>query len=265
MKTVFLLFVLLINVCRASSDSPEVTSEQLIDQLREIDTPTVGLHPTAWTSKFLALSDDPTFQGGVLGSVKPVVFPAMRELVRRGVAALPALLAHLDDARPTKLTIKEEGVISWARISNGYNNRPLRGTQSTPYIERPLDLPYQVRVGDVCLVILGQITNRPQVGVRYQPTGGVAISSPVVFPDIAKEAREDWRNTTAGDLCALLLSDISESKFDSEEEGALERIRFYFPERLAEAKELMKKKANQALLPTPTSVTDRAAHAPRQP
>lgn len=236
---------------RAEKDLHSKTCAQLIDDLQNLESPTAGLHPTAWVSQFLVEDSEPQFAGGVIGSQRPVVFAPMRELVVRGAAAIPALLRHLDDARPTKLEIKEEGPISWARICNGYNNRPLRGQTTYKNVEESLELPYRVLVGDVCLVVLGQITNRPQVGVRYKPSGGVLISSPVKFPEIVSCAREDWKNTSADDLCALLLDDIPQSKFEQEADGAIRRIRFYFPEKLSEALEAQKKKAKR---PEPMSV-----------
>jgi hypothetical protein len=249
---ILLLFLLLFSLSAgASEDLKSQTCAQLIDDLQNLESPTAGLHPTAWVGQFLAEESDPQFAGGIIGSRRPVVFAPMRELVVRGVAAIPELLRHLDDARPTKLEIKEEGHISWAHICNGYNNRPLRGQTTYKNIEESVELPYRVLVGDVCLVILGQITNRPQIGVRYKPSGGVLISSPVKYPEIVSCAREDWKDASPAALCALLLDDIPQSKFQDEEEGAIRRIKFYFPARLPEALAAQKKKANQ--VPEPTS------------
>ncbi len=249
---ILLLFLLLFSLsARAGEDLTSKTCAQLIDDLQNLESPTAGLHPTAWVGQFLAEESDPQFSGGIIGSQRPVVFAPMRELVVRGVAAIPELLRHLEDARPTKLEIKEEGHISWARICNDYNNRPLRGRPPYKYVEESLELPYRVLVGDVCLVVLGQITNRPQIGVRYKPSGGVLISSAVRFPEIAECARSDWKDISPADLSALLLDDIPQSKFEDEEEGAIRRIKFYFPTRLPEALEAQKKKPNQ--VPEPTS------------
>src|SRR5208283_1632083 len=88
------------------NDLSDRSNEQLIDALTEIDKPVLGIHPTAWASGFLADNENPKFRGGVLGSEKPTVVPAMCELVRRGVEAMPTLLARLDDKRPTKLKVR---------------------------------------------------------------------------------------------------------------------------------------------------------------
>jgi hypothetical protein len=255
MRILLLSVLFLLPSLRAESDLRSKTCAQLIDDLQNLESPTAGLHPTAWVSQFLAQETEPQFGGGIIGSQRPVVFAPMRELVVRGAAAIPEILRHLDDARPTKLEIKEENHISWAQICNDYNNRPLRGRPPYKYIEASLGLPYRVLVGDVCLVILGQITNRPQVGVRYKPSGGVLISSPIRFPEIVACAREDWKGFSAADLCALLLDDIPQSKFEQEEDGAMRRIRFYFPEKLSEAIEAQKLKADKDLEGTPEKST----------
>jgi hypothetical protein len=265
MRILLVFLLLLLPSLRAESDLRSKTCAQLIDDLQNLESPTAGLHPTAWVSQFLAEETEPQFGGGIIGSQRPVVFAPMRELVVRGAAAIPEILRHLDDARPTKLEIREENHISWARICNAYNNRPLRGRTTYKNIEESLELPYRVLVGDVCLVILGQITNRPQVGVRYKPSGGVLISSPVKFPEIVACAREDWKDFSAADLCALLLDDIPQSKFEQEEDGAVRRIRFYFPGRISEAIDAQKRKANRTSETMPPAVTPAAAQPARQP
>jgi hypothetical protein len=40
-------------------------------------------------------------------------------------------------------------------------------------------LPYTVKVGDVCFALIGQIVGRQLLPIRYQPTGGMIINSPV--------------------------------------------------------------------------------------
>src|SRR5205823_9556613 len=75
----------------------------LIDQLRDVTDEGVGTHSTALAIGFIAVNEEPQFGGGVIGSRRPVTHPAQRELVRLGVAALPDLLNHVSDPRPTGL------------------------------------------------------------------------------------------------------------------------------------------------------------------
>src|SRR5262245_58561140 len=85
--------------------SGDPAAERLIDQLTQIDSQAAGLHSTAWVRTFIAEDKPAEFAGGVLGSTAPKTFPQMQELVRRGVSAMPSLIEHLDDKRPTKLTV----------------------------------------------------------------------------------------------------------------------------------------------------------------
>jgi hypothetical protein len=86
-----------------AQDLPSVATEDLIAKLQDESNQGIGTHTTAWASGFMAINDEPKFNGGIMGSAKPVVSPVMRELVRRGTAALPLLIDHLSDARPTKI------------------------------------------------------------------------------------------------------------------------------------------------------------------
>jgi len=45
-----------------------------------------------------------------------------------------------------------------------------------------LPLIYTVKVGDVCYAIIGQIVNRSLMAVRYQPSAGLVINSPIEMP-----------------------------------------------------------------------------------
>jgi hypothetical protein len=88
-----------------AEDLSAVSTEQLIDRLVQIDSAGPGLHPSASVGGFIGDDTATRFAGGVIGSAPPVVSPPMRELVRRGVAALRPLIAHLRDSRPTKLRV----------------------------------------------------------------------------------------------------------------------------------------------------------------
>ena len=81
---------------------------ELIDDLVNIDAQAPGLHSTALFSAFIADNSPAEFEEGIIGSAAPKSFPQMTELVRRGVSSLPLLIKHLDDKRPTKLTVGGE-------------------------------------------------------------------------------------------------------------------------------------------------------------
>ena len=73
-------------------EQESLSTEELITKLTEESNQGIGSDATAWASGFLAIDDEPRFNGGILGSAKPVASPAMRELVRRGLGR--ATLAH---------------------------------------------------------------------------------------------------------------------------------------------------------------------------
>src|SRR5262245_55430573 len=101
-----LLSALVLATPRAQEiDYSRASVEQLIDDLVLISTPAPGIDGGALYSTFIADDSPPKFMVGVLGVPPPTIAPQMRELVRRGVSALPALIRHLTDNRPTKLTV----------------------------------------------------------------------------------------------------------------------------------------------------------------
>jgi hypothetical protein len=59
-------------------------------------------------------------------------------------------------------------------------------------VEKSFDGRYTVKVGDVCYVLIGQIVNRQLVAVRYQPTAGLIVNSPIEVPPLAEKVKNDW-------------------------------------------------------------------------
>jgi hypothetical protein len=91
-----------------SADYSQSSVTQLIDDLTQIDSQSPGINSATIYEGFIADNTPGSFQGGVLGVAPPKVPPQMSELVRRGPHALPELLKHLDDRRPTKLGVGEQ-------------------------------------------------------------------------------------------------------------------------------------------------------------
>jgi hypothetical protein len=87
------------------SDYSRKSVTELIDDLPQIDSQSPGINSAAIYEGFIVDNSPGSFQGGVLGVVPPKVPPQMSELVRRGPAALPELIKHLDDKRATKLEV----------------------------------------------------------------------------------------------------------------------------------------------------------------
>jgi hypothetical protein len=107
-------------------------------------------------------------------------------------------------------------------------------------MEKSFSGRYTVKVGDVCYVLIGQIVNRQLLAVRYQPSAGLVVNSPIEAPVLAEKVREDWGHADVETLRASLLADIraaSHPRGISRAEyterfvnPALERLRQYFPD-----------------------------------
>lgn len=91
---------------------------------------------------------------------------------------------------------------------------------------------YNLTVGDMCLVAVGQITNRPYPAARYQPTGLTYISSSAHDPEIAKAVRSVWlKKAYRRQLFDSLMIDFH-TRGDSGrlQLGAATRLVYYFPD-----------------------------------
>ena len=138
----------------------------------------------------------------------------LTKLVDQGPNALPYLLNSLDDKTPTKLTIEHSG---------GFGSMWYDGDDGT----RNSITEYTVTVGDLCYVIIGQITNRPYVAVRYQPTACIVIHSPSQDNKLADEIRKRWNSSEPVQmLWESLNEDVSDPHLQA---GAIVRLGHYFP------------------------------------
>src|SRR5262249_25418204 len=107
----------------------------------------------------------------------------------------------------------------------------------------PLGGRYTYRVGDICLLALGEIVNRYYDLVRYQATAMYIVNSPVEDQKLCQQMRSIWsRQDSAKTLFESLLLDYSSdgvlngkapaglrraTRFQA---GAVVRLLYYFPE-----------------------------------
>lgn len=252
----FVVFALSANVCAATADDyPRKSVSQLIDDLTQIDGNTLQITDAAMYGRFLANDPAISRQMGEFRLPPSLVSPQLRELVRRGPLALPELVKHLDDRRPTKWEVGNRPGYSpsqipreaywWTVFSDEYSPRSSRpsdeklnekpGTGKMPMMKE-FDGRYTVKVADICYTLIGQIVSRHLVAVHAAPTAGLMVNSPIEVPELAKSVRNDWGNGDAEELRASLLADLRATT--SSEKGytqrfnnsALERLRLYFPE-----------------------------------
>lgn len=252
-----------------TSDYSKRSVDQLIDDLTQIDSQSPGIDSAAVYDGFIADDSPGSFEVGVLGVAPPKVPPQMRELVRRGPVALPELIAHLNDKRPTKFEVgnkpsgKQVGVdrFMFMFFSDEYDPRvpywwSKEESKNVPQpMGRSFEGRYTVKIGDVCYVIVGQIVNRRLLAVRYQPSAGLVVNSPVEAPVLVERVKNDWGQANAEVLKASLLEDIHATNHPKRisvaeyterfVDPALARLRLYFPDtyRSLEGTDLKKQRA----------------------
>lgn len=215
--------------------------DTLIDELADIGSPVPDVDGMASHSAFLAEDATPKFTGGVLGTPVPAIPPPMRELVRHGLAALPSLIRHLNDDRPTKLVVggllsEAGGFYMFQYFSDEYDPRdrtialrkPIPGSSGRIF-EGAFSGRYTVKVADLCYVLVGQIVNRRLVAVRYQASSGLVINSPLEAPNLIDRIEKDWSGLDAESHKASLITDIRDDDV-TRSRAALMRLRFYYPD-----------------------------------
>lgn len=239
LMSVLVLWLALVTSTQAAlPDYGKASLEMLVDDLTTIDREAPGLSAMANYGGFFVDDKSPEFQSGVLGAPSITVSPPMRELVRRGAAAVPILLQHLDDRRPTRLVvggmIDQGGFFMWGYFGEEYDGRRwadrLSGAlpDESQMREKAIRDRYIVKVGDVCYALLGQIVGRRLNAVRYQPTGGLIVNSPIESSALAERAMTDWSGLTAAQHQASLIDDLARPRPFAA--AALVRLRFYYPD-----------------------------------
>jgi hypothetical protein len=217
----------------AANASLDAQTEGLIDRLPQVSKVGYGYSALFSGSQFLPEPDSAQIQSLILGSQAPTNSAILESIVRRGVVAVPSLLKHLDDARRTK--IPPLSGMMWMSFDDEYDyNRRLRKgaptgvNRDTFGQNHPTN--HTVTVGDLCFVALGQIVNRSFDATRYQPTGGLVISSPTYSSRLCAVVRRDFEGLSEKKHRDLLVRDFLEPDFEERRNGACRRIAFYYPE-----------------------------------
>lgn len=216
----------------------DFSTEALIGRFQQESEQTIGANTSVTMEGFIGVEAPLKFGGGLLGVPLPKVSPVMRELVRRGVSAVPALLDHLTDARPTKLLIKQKRAFGSTQFFDAeYDPRDFAANELPTGVHRinaeieheePFQ-EYRIRVGDLCYATLGQIVNRRLNAVRYQPSGMFYVNSPVHTLALAAAARVDRGGLTATEFTAYLMRDLERNEDDWNSMSVLRRLLFYDP------------------------------------
>jgi hypothetical protein len=229
---------------RGRHQSDDVLS--LIEKLQKIAEGDIGYMPSASGSGFLPLGElEPGAM--LLGSsdrgARRIQKAArssgtMRELVKHGAAAVPHLIAHLDDTRATKITIKHEAMIGGMFYNDEYDYNSRAAEAAPEGVNREMGSgeehpnSHTVTVGDLCFVAIGQIVNRSFSAVRYQPTMCVMVNSPTYSETLRKAITKEWGNLNREQHKASLERDFLEPDSEYRRVGACLRLGYYYPDAL---------------------------------
>ena len=208
----------------------------LISRLRETKDGDLGYMASMSGSKFSPLEEDGKPGAMLLGQMGPTSSTPLRELVKKGAAALPFLISHLDDKGKTQMTIKGMGEMFF-EDEYDYNHRtrktPPEGVNRGIGVGRgPTPNEHILTVGDLCFVALGQIVNRQFSAVRYQPTDCIMINSPTYSEKLLKVIKDEWGLVTPVQHKQSLIRDFVEADHEYRRQGACLRLSYYYPEAL---------------------------------
>ena len=193
--------------------------KQLIASLADVSRPDFGLSPTLGGRNFSPLADQSHVDTLLLTNHHIQQTGGVRDLVALGPAALPYLLAALDDMTPTKLVIKPDRSFGGMFFEEELWLNTAIPAEAVVAATRPAPSPshrkeslasYTVTIGDVCFVAIGQIVGRPYEAVRYQPTAIIIVNSPTHDPWLCNAVRAVWSSKEpARRLFNSLLMDYS--------------------------------------------------------
>jgi hypothetical protein len=229
-----------------------------IARLADIDIPDVGYSSTIHGKAFLPLPDEQTTDAMLVSNHQLNPADNLRTLVAFGPDALPYLLDALDNATPTKLQIDNMHGDSmwfvnelWGNPVNELESKALSvetnqaGSLVEAWLEEMQDYKpnksYTVKIGDLCLVAIGQIVGRHYNAVRYQPSGIVVINSPTKDAQLCEQVSKIWSSDDPVRKLfnSLLLDYATEGSFqdDSWDSWGLRelqiqaamRLLYYFP------------------------------------
>jgi hypothetical protein len=224
---------LLTALSHAQADPPaEKELEALVDKLAEVTELGIGYSASLTGSQFLPQHDSDEVGTFTVGHPALVRSKVLEKIVTNGAAAIPLLLKHLDDKRKTRIAPIRG--IEWMSFADEYDfNRRTRkvkpeGVNRETFGEaRPEN--HQLTVGDLCFVALGQIVNRHFSASRYQPTGGLVVSSPTHSRRLCSVVQGDFKKLTPEEHRDLLKEDFLYPDHEDRRIGAYRRLAYYYP------------------------------------
>jgi hypothetical protein len=232
-----------------------VEIKRLIAGLAKIEKPDFGLSGTMSGENFLPLEGMSHPDAFVFTNHNLQTSPELKKLVELGPRALPFLLAALDDQTPTRLTMEYGGIFGAMWFDNELRGNPNNSLEMKVLHDRKKRpkfgseehvTKYVVKVGDVCLVAIGQIVGRSYEAVRYQPTACIVLNSPTHDAELCRQVRAIWMSPDSRRKLfdSLMLDYATQGVFNGKsldgwglgaelQANAAMRLLFYFPQETA--------------------------------
>ena len=219
------------------AEKPEpVDIPALINKLAEVKDDDVGYSPSVTGTAFAPLDAGGHVSTALLFQKPLARSETFRLLVKQGAAAIPDLIAHLDDKRQTGIKAGPGGQLL-------FNDEIDRNERTDKPAKKPAakkaggdgsgeDLSHTVTVGDLCFVAMGQIVNRRFDAIRYQPTLFIIVSSPTRTPALRERVKDAWGSLTPKQHRESLVADFLKPDSQERRIGACKRLAYYYPDAL---------------------------------
>ncbi|HLX60277.1 MAG TPA: hypothetical protein VKX17_03240 [Planctomycetota bacterium] len=220
----------------AGEAQPAPDLEALIRKLADTTEMGYGYSASFSGSQFLPYNDADEMHTLILGRQAPERSEELEGLVRAGMRAVPALLKHLSDERATKIPSVKGMMFTEFSDEYDYNRRTRKdrpeGVNHKNFFDDGQGHPdgHTLTVGDLCFVALGQIVNRNFQASRYQPSGGMVISSPTYSKTLREQILKDYDGFTAEKHKRQLIEDFTEADSEYRRIGAYRRLAYYYPD-----------------------------------
>ena len=233
------LFCFLNTPITAVAQSVESEIDTLIDRLQEVTAlDSVEIERAGFLP--LPLADDSNLQLDQEQEPNPI-----RRLVALGPRAVPSLLKHVDDQRPTGIEIDHSSKTEGLFLADYYDHNSLTIDTPPPGVNlireearRVRINSYELTVGDLCFTALGQILNRRYCPI-YSPmfpegeffTG---VSSASANESLANAVRDEWSKLDAASHKQSLIGDFQKPDYEHRRFGAYLRLCCYYPDAVEE-------------------------------
>jgi hypothetical protein len=208
-----------------------VQVETLIDRFRLASTAGYQL-----AGDFPPTGSVPTAEGAPEGSAAATFAGAFRSVVACGLSALPVLIDHLGDARPTNVVV-DSATAGSICYSNEFDARPYDRNPHPPGTTDEGKGPdlggvsrYTVTVGDICYSTIGLIVGRTYAPLSEQPTATLVINSTVHSSAPAAAVRAEWGGVTPSEYERCLVENAYANSAAGGDDDALTPLCYFYPD-----------------------------------